>query len=660
MELLALEPELQVSLLQATSSTSASPASHVPLSQIMTVPPPYSPSGMIPSNSVVLDRMVLDLHREALDGRIVGRPLRDRPGEHARRPTRGGSRSGAPWRDASGRRRRARARRAGGAFFPSGSGVTPKRRFRRYSSRGMRLDFSLTLLPNDARHSGMGPDGRGARSRRPPPPASFFRQPARRGPPLPPGRPRPGGVRRLGADAASQDSFRAAADLLRPRWRSSAVSSGSSARRGRPATARRFWGPEETRAAALVLGRRRRSSSSSAPPCPRSWAPRSSWTSPSSTRSRGTGRCRRSIPWMAGKTINYYYWGYLLAATLAKLASVTPFVSYNLAVATFAGYTFVAAACLGRRLSDGSRAAALGSGFVAVFAGNVQGALDAIRAPFDKGFDYWHASRVIANGDTINEFPFFTFFHADLHPHLLAFPYYVAAFVFAHRLFEGRGADRRRARCAAAPQRLRLRPLRLRGRHGDRGQQVEHAVDRNRPGLAAALSTDRRPEPARRSARLVRGGLLGGPLLPRGARPLAPQLAHLSASQQRPRARRRSSRASSSSWACGGSSSPWASSALWPRAAGETKARGGGATSSSRRPRARRSSPGSSAKAGPAAARLSRASRPGAGRPRAARGQRRRTRTASSPSLLLLLALGMIGGCEFIYFKDSYGTSSSA
>jgi YYY domain-containing protein len=142
-------------------------------------------------------------------------------------------------------------------------------------------------------------------------------------------------------------------------------------------------------------------------------------------------------PWMAGKTINYYYWGYLLAATLAKLASVTPFVAYNLAVATFAGYTFVAAASLGRRLSDGSRAAAIGSGFVAVFAGNVQGAIDAIRAPFDRGFDYWHASRVIANGDTINEFPFFTFFHADLHPHLLAFPYYVAAFVFAHRLFEG-------------------------------------------------------------------------------------------------------------------------------------------------------------------------------------------------------------------------------
>jgi YYY domain-containing protein len=141
-------------------------------------------------------------------------------------------------------------------------------------------------------------------------------------------------------------------------------------------------------------------------------------------------------PWMAGKTINYYYWGYLLAAALAKLASVSPFVSYNLAVATFAGYSFTAAAALGSRLSGGRTLPALASGVAVVFAGNVVGALDALKAPFDRGFDYWHASRVIGNGDTINEFPFFTFFHADLHPHLLAFAYFLAAFVFAHRLFE--------------------------------------------------------------------------------------------------------------------------------------------------------------------------------------------------------------------------------
>jgi YYY domain-containing protein len=137
-------------------------------------------------------------------------------------------------------------------------------------------------------------------------------------------------------------------------------------------------------------------------------------------------------PWMSGHTINYYYWGYLLAAALQKLASVPPLVAYNLAVGTFAGLAFQAAACLGYRLSGGLHAAGLGAGFATVLAGNLQGAVDAWKAPLAREFDTWHATRVIANGDTINEFPFFTFFHADLHPHLLALPYYIAAFVLAH------------------------------------------------------------------------------------------------------------------------------------------------------------------------------------------------------------------------------------
>ncbi len=141
-------------------------------------------------------------------------------------------------------------------------------------------------------------------------------------------------------------------------------------------------------------------------------------------------------PWMSGLTINYYYWGYLLASVLAKLSEVPTFVAYNLSIATFAGYSFTAAACLALRLSGGRRAAGVWAGIGTVFAGNLAGALDAWHAPFAREFDYWHASRVIAAGNTINEFPFFTFFHADLHPHLTAFPFYIAAFVAAHRYLQ--------------------------------------------------------------------------------------------------------------------------------------------------------------------------------------------------------------------------------
>ena len=151
-------------------------------------------------------------------------------------------------------------------------------------------------------------------------------------------------------------------------------------------------------------------------------------------------------PWLSGSTINYYYWGYLLAAAQAKLSGVPPLTAYNLAIATFAGSSFAAAACLGLRLSRGRLMVGLAAAGLTVFAGNLAGAFDAWANPFAADFNYWSASRVIGPADfkTINEFPFFTFFHADLHPHLLAFPYFIAAFAIVHRWIEaGRAAKKR-------------------------------------------------------------------------------------------------------------------------------------------------------------------------------------------------------------------------
>jgi YYY domain-containing protein len=152
-------------------------------------------------------------------------------------------------------------------------------------------------------------------------------------------------------------------------------------------------------------------------------------------------------PWMSGHSINYYYWGYLLAAAQTKLSGVRPMVAYNLAVASFGGFSFVAAACLGLRLARGRLGTGIAAAAATVFAGNLAGAFGAWAAPFAVDFDYWAASRVIGpeNFKTINEFPFFTFFHADLHPHLLAFPYFVASFALAHRWLErgvGKGTGR--------------------------------------------------------------------------------------------------------------------------------------------------------------------------------------------------------------------------
>ena len=213
-------------------------------------------------------------------------------------------------------------------------------------------------------------------------------------------------------------------------------------------------------------------------------------------------------PWMAGKTINYYYWGYLLAAAQAQLSGVAPMTAYNLSVASFAGFSFAAAACLGLRLSNGRLGVGLAAGGGAVFAGNLAGALDAWSAPFAADFDYWHASRVIGpeNFKTINEFPFFTFFHADLHPHLLAFPFFIAAFVVAHRWVEAGNESGSRSVAVDAARGAR-------GRHGARGQLLEPARDGDPPRGLRRVPADPRSASARRPVRRILGGLTGAAVL---------------------------------------------------------------------------------------------------------------------------------------------------
>ena len=67
-------------------------------------------------------------------------------------------------------------------------------------------------------------------------------------------------------------------------------------------------------------------------------------------------------------------------------------------------------------------------------------------------FDFWRSSRVIPN-DTINEFPFWTFLFADLHPHLMSIPYQVVTLGVLLNLAHGGGAT-----CRRCWPRLRRRP----------------------------------------------------------------------------------------------------------------------------------------------------------------------------------------------------------
>ena len=126
-------------------------------------------------------------------------------------------------------------------------------------------------------------------------------------------------------------------------------------------------------------------------------------------------------PWMAGKEFNYYYFGYLMFADLARLTPIANHIAYNLCVVTVGGLAFGEAAALGLTLTRRVPFACL-SGAVLMLIGNLDGFLQLWEKGGFTQFDYWRSSRIVAKGDTINEFPYFTAIHGDLHPHYIVLP----------------------------------------------------------------------------------------------------------------------------------------------------------------------------------------------------------------------------------------------
>ena len=178
-------------------------------------------------------------------------------------------------------------------------------------------------------------------------------------------------------------------------------------------------------------------------------------------------------PWMAGGYINYYYFGYVMAAVPTKLLGIVPSVAYNLLLPMLFAMTGSGAFCVAYNLlkyqqREASRRhdktypilGGLAAGTMMVLVGNLgqidtilkairnssvvtsAGMLDAslskwfvmlrdfISQPgmsnIGRGEWYWNATRIIPHSvgeaGPITEFPLFTFLYADLHAHMLALP----------------------------------------------------------------------------------------------------------------------------------------------------------------------------------------------------------------------------------------------
>jgi YYY domain-containing protein len=202
-------------------------------------------------------------------------------------------------------------------------------------------------------------------------------------------------------------------------------------------------------------------------------------------------------PWLSGYAISYYYFGYVIVSLLIRVSGADPAVGFTLAVSLWYGLSAqVIYGIMVQFLSDwririhGQEAAmrwnrargsflALLAPVLTLFSGNMEGLLEIFYArgwfwqkqadgsltsafwtwlditdlkttpltpvswmPNRSGWWWWQGSRVLGDYDIagnfkeiIDEFPFFSYFLGDLHPHVLAMPFVLVAVALSYMLF---------------------------------------------------------------------------------------------------------------------------------------------------------------------------------------------------------------------------------
>ncbi len=227
-------------------------------------------------------------------------------------------------------------------------------------------------------------------------------------------------------------------------------------------------------------------------------------------------------PYFAGGYLNYYYYGYQILAVLIKLTGVSPTIAFNLAFPTLFALTaggvfsliYTLAVGMERKTGNNQQStvnsqqptadepktvdrrgvwAGLAGVFFVAIMGNLDGGLILLRQLGERSnstftsnlpllqpavrtlngiiaavgghvdlprYNFWDPSRVIPF--TINEFPFWSFLFADLHPHMIGIPFTVLFLALAYNLAAGyRRPQETPAGCLASVLPFALLPLTL-------------------------------------------------------------------------------------------------------------------------------------------------------------------------------------------------------
>ncbi|MBP7791647.1 MAG: glycosyltransferase family 39 protein [Candidatus Goldbacteria bacterium] len=149
-------------------------------------------------------------------------------------------------------------------------------------------------------------------------------------------------------------------------------------------------------------------------------------------------------PWLSGWTLNYYYWGQLMLATLSKLLGYEPRITYNLSLALLFALCFTGAFTLVYNMTKKYGYALFGS-FLLALSGNfhtLEFILDKLwnannLSQFINStgvFQFiWDPTRIYPT-PVITEMPFFSYLYGDLHAHNIVIPIMVFGFALIYNV----------------------------------------------------------------------------------------------------------------------------------------------------------------------------------------------------------------------------------
>ena len=140
-------------------------------------------------------------------------------------------------------------------------------------------------------------------------------------------------------------------------------------------------------------------------------------------------------PWLYGFTLNYYYWGQLLLASISKLGGILPQISYNLSLSMLFALCFLTAFTLVYNITGRYKYGLFG-GFLLAMAGNFH-TLTYIYSKIIYAISFkqiisgiirfqfiWDPTRIYPH-PVITEVPFFSYLYGDLHAHNIVIPFAV-------------------------------------------------------------------------------------------------------------------------------------------------------------------------------------------------------------------------------------------